>query len=161
MAMARWAAARARRLLRWGKAVGWTILDVPLCDLGTVPAVAKQAGGGRTRVGEPDTKETGRPEGLPRTTAIDMVGKQKTPTMAVALMRLCVIRSPNPAERFSSTIDTLAVAGGRVKAWSAGLSNLAAVLDLYDWQLVGGAYAHAVGSGRSGDGRGAPAAREG
>ncbi len=69
---------------------------VELLCVGAVPAVAKQDGGGRTQVGEPDTKETGRPEGLPRTTAINMAGINKAPAMVGALAHLCVLESPKP-----------------------------------------------------------------
>ncbi len=56
-------------------------------------------GGSRTQVGEPGTKEPGRPEGLPRTAAITLhcYGHKKAPAMEIwAPVRLLLIGSPNP-----------------------------------------------------------------
>jgi hypothetical protein len=46
---------------------------------GLLAIVAKRLGGSCTRVGEPEQKEPGRPEGLPRTTAMTRVDGRRAP----------------------------------------------------------------------------------
>ena len=72
---------------------------------GAATFVTKRMGGSCAQVGKPGQKEPGRPEGLPRTTAITRNrGHKKSACIVIrALLRLLLIGLPSPVTEFAVT----------------------------------------------------------